>query len=262
LGGCGVAYQLTADGPQPIYSFCSKVRKNLCRDGAVPLGGLLDYSGGLYGTTQFGGAHSAGTIFKLTLTGSTWSEKVIYDFCKQSSGGVCADGSVPQAGLIQYAGNLYGTTAYGGKDCTSGPSGCGAVFSIAPDGTGYAVLYSFDGNASGDGAFPQAPLVADDAGDLFGTTLRGGGGPCLRNGVPQGCGTVFELAAGGSYSSLYSFAADIDGSHPAGALVWQGGILYGATTDKGDHTCGCGTLYSYDTQAALSQRPRRSHRMR
>jgi uncharacterized repeat protein (TIGR03803 family) len=259
LGGCGVAYQLGPDGPHAIYSFCSRPKKNVCTDGAVPLGRLFYYSGDLYGTTQFGGAYAAGTIFKLSLNGSNWTEKVLYSFCKQAQDGTCADGAVPQAGLIESAGNLYGTTAYGGNACADNPAGCGTVFRIAPDGTGFATLRSFDGEATGDGAILQAPLAADDMGNLYGTTLRGGGGVCARNGVPQGCGTLFEMAANGTYRILHPFAGDTDGSHPAGALVLLGGAIYGATTDKGGvgaGGCGCGTLYSYNLQAGLPARLR------
>jgi uncharacterized repeat protein (TIGR03803 family) len=265
LGGCGVVYQLAADGPHPIYSFCSKVHKNVCVDGAVPLSGLLaDGAGNLYGTTQFGGRHSSGTIFKLSYNGTKWIEKVLYSFCGTVKNGVCTDGSVPQAGLIESGGELYGTTAYGGTACDDNPNGCGTVFSVAPDGTAHAVLYSFRGENLMDGAFPQAPLVADGLGNLYGTTLRGGGnGICERNGIPNGCGTLFQLGTiGGPEVILHAFGQSDnapDGAHPAGALALDSGVLYGATTDKGDPTCLCGTLYSYMLPTGKTARLRVSH---
>jgi uncharacterized repeat protein (TIGR03803 family) len=99
------------------------------------------------------------------------------------------DGANPYAGLIaDAAGDLFGTTLFGG------PHGYGTVFEIAKTGSGYAstptTLVRFDGT---NGANPYAGLIADAAGDLFGTNYFGG----LVN-----YGTVFELVnnGGGSYS--------------------------------------------------------------
>src|ERR1019366_3049068 len=84
--------------------------------------------GGLYGTTEHGGAAGCGTVFTLkppASSGGSWAEKTLYSFA-------CApDGSEPQAGVVMGGGGvLYGTTRSGGTgNC---PSGCGTVFSLTP----------------------------------------------------------------------------------------------------------------------------------
>jgi uncharacterized repeat protein (TIGR03803 family) len=145
-------------------------------DGALPIAGLiLDASGDLYGTTANGGADDAGTVFKLTPTGT---ETVLYPF----TGG--SDGAYPQAGLIaDGSGNLYGTTNSGGE------SGNGTVFQLTPTGA-ETVLYSFTG--SGDGANPTAGLVADGSGNLYGTTNSGAGT----------YGTVFKLTLPAQFNGV------------------------------------------------------------
>src|SRR6516165_5327760 len=103
-------------------------------DGANPQAGLVQATGGnLYGTTENGGANSAGTVFKISPNGGP--VKTVYSFCSQ---GGCADGSLPYAGLVQgTGGNFYGTTQYGGANqtgsCKDGP--CGTVFETTPGGT-------------------------------------------------------------------------------------------------------------------------------
>jgi len=162
-----------------LYSFCAEGGSK-CTDGAQPSGGLIrDAAGNLYGTTNFGGTNGLGAVFKLDGTGH---ETVLYSFCP--GGNPCKDGSVPSAALIQdAAGNLYGTTEYGG---TNGPDG-GTVFKL--DSTGHeTVLYSFcseGGSKCTDGEGPLAGLIQDAAGDLYGTTWEGGA---------KGDGTVFKLA--------------------------------------------------------------------
>ena len=93
------------------------------------------------------------------------------------------DGADPYAGLIRDgAGNLYGTTAFGGA------SGAGVAFKLTPTGT-YKVLHSFTGGA--DGAYPYGGLVQDAASNLYGTTT--GGGVANKQICPSGCGVVFKL---------------------------------------------------------------------
>jgi uncharacterized repeat protein (TIGR03803 family) len=251
MGGCGVVYEITSGGERIVlYSFCSKPS---CADGAVPLGGLLrDTNGNLYGTTQFGGDHSGGAIFKLTPNGD---ETVLYSFCARVQSGVCTDGAVPEAGLIaDGAGNLFGTAAIGGATSCTSAQGCGVVFELAQDGA-YSVLYRFRGGNK-DGSFPQAPLVSDGAGTLYGTTSRGGGGPCPHD--PVGCGTVFMLPTGGGEKILHAFTNRRDGADPEGTLLLEGGTLYGATREKGDRACACGTLFTVDLPRAAQTTPRRS----
>ena len=145
-------------------------------DGILPRAGLVrDAAGNLYGTTEGGGASGNGTVFELDTTGKG---TVLHSF----TGGV--DGSAPFAGLVRDRnGNLYGTTEFGGA------SSEGTVFKL--DTTGKeTVLHSFTGGA--DGAFPQAGLIRDDAGNLYGTAQFGGDLTCSSPFL-GGCGTVFKL---------------------------------------------------------------------
>jgi uncharacterized repeat protein (TIGR03803 family) len=170
------------------------------------------------------------------------SGKIIYSF----AGG--ADGALPYSDLIiDAAGNLYGTTNAGG-----GAVGCGTVFELtrARDGWKHQVLYSF-GNSSNDGCGPTAGLVFDSAGNLYGTTARGGPSNCYGD----SCGTVFKLApnshGGWTESILYSFTgSNGDGANPNTDLVFDNrGNLYGATSSGGGFSrgCflgGCGTIFT------------------
>jgi uncharacterized repeat protein (TIGR03803 family) len=111
-------------------------------------------------------------VFKLTPSGSGYSESVLYSF------GSAGDGSAPVAGVIaDKKGDLFGTTHLGGQ------TGNGTVFELTPFGSGYteSVLYSFQG--APDGAIPYAGVI-EKAGALYGTTHVGG---------QTGNGTVFKL---------------------------------------------------------------------
>jgi uncharacterized repeat protein (TIGR03803 family) len=146
-------------------------------DGSGPLAGLIfDAAGNLYGTTSGGGTYD-GTVFELTPAGGgSWTEKVLWSF------GSGTDGFAPQVGLVfDAAGNLYGTTPWGGTN------GYGTVFELTPAGSGgwtEAVLHNFNEFGNGDGYYPLAALILDAAGNLYGTTSVGG---TYNN------GTVFEL---------------------------------------------------------------------
>jgi uncharacterized repeat protein (TIGR03803 family) len=158
---------------------------------------------------------------------ATPTETVLYSF----PGGI--SGSNPYGGLIlDSSGNLYGTTGEGGNStqCNLG-SGCGTVFMLSPPtGTNTTwtetVLYSFQGTTK-DGSGPQAGLIFDSKGALYGTTSSGGA---------SGYGTVFKLTPpatqGGAWteSILYSFKGGTDGSDPACGLIFDSkGALYGTT---------------------------------
>jgi uncharacterized repeat protein (TIGR03803 family) len=166
-----------------LYSFAG------LPDGANPFPAPIAALGNLYGTTFSGGSYvcsgGCGTVFKLTPSGT---ETVLYRF----TGG---DGANPTAGLIADAsGNLYGTTELGGgaNGCSGG---CGTVFKLTPSGT-RTVLHSFTGG--NDGASPVAGLIADAAGNLYGTTELGGG----ASGCSGGCGTVFKLTPSGTDAQM------------------------------------------------------------
>jgi uncharacterized repeat protein (TIGR03803 family) len=116
-----------------------------------------------------GGAHDEGTVFKLAPNADgSWRESVLHSFCSRTN---CGDGAYPDAGLIfDQAGNLYGTTAFGGElSCNSG-SGCGVVFKLVPNSNGgwkETVLHTFFDHP---GATPLAGVIFDAAGDLYGTS--------------------------------------------------------------------------------------------
>lgn len=176
--GCGVVFKLAPDGSggyaeSVLYSFTGG------NDGWSPEGGLItDSIGNFYGTTAVGGSSGNGTVFKLAPNGSGgYTESVLYSF----KGIDAADGSSPAAGLLMdSAGNLYGTTVAGSS---------GTVFKLAPNGSGgyiESILHAF--SAGTDGASPQAGLITDSTGKLYGTTTAGGNQSCTN-----GCGTAFEI---------------------------------------------------------------------
>jgi uncharacterized repeat protein (TIGR03803 family) len=187
----------------------------------------MDKAGNLFGTTSYGGDGTCqsvpplgcGTVFKLDTSGH---ETVLHSFAVDPM-----DGAYPYAGLIMgKAGNLYGTTQYGGTGtCGSAPqSGCGTVFKLDTSGN-ETVLHSFTG---GDGAVPFAALIADRVGSLYGTTFYGG---------TFGFGTVFKLDTSGNLTVLHSFTGTpppgfegppSDGGEPRAPLIMdERGSLYG-----------------------------------
>ena len=213
--GCGTVFKITANGKETVmHSFAGGTT-----DGAAPYGPLVvDVSGNLYGTTSSGGPNGAGTVFKLTPTGT---ETILYSFGAPLSG----DGSSPRGRLaMDAAGNLYGTTFEGGAHYV------GTVFEVTPSGT-ETILYSFTGGT--DGGYPFGGVVQDKNGNLYGTTYMAG---------EDGFGTVFELSATGTETVLYSFKGGSDGEFPAAAPVLDTkGNLYGTTEGGGKHAEG--TVY-------------------
>jgi uncharacterized repeat protein (TIGR03803 family) len=137
--GGGTAFKLTPPKPgqtrwsyQVLHGFCLQ---STCADGSKPHSGLvLDKSGALYGTTQYGGVNRSGVVFKLTPPAGiskTWTETLLYQFCTIAN---CTDGAGPIAGMvIDQSGALYGTTASGGANNR------GIVFKLAPPGAGKTV---------------------------------------------------------------------------------------------------------------------------
>jgi uncharacterized repeat protein (TIGR03803 family) len=182
-------------------------------------------SGKLYGTTISGVAQ--GAIFEL----ANRQQTVLYSF----TGG--ADGSQPYAGLIQdAAGNFYGTTY-----SSSSPSTFGAVFKLDSSGT-FTVLHTFLGGT--DGANPYAGVIRDSAGNLYGTTYRGGS---------FNDGTVFKIDAAGNETLLHTFAGGADGANPVGNLYEDAaGNLYGTTFNGGLNNSSNGVLFKIDAAGTFS----------
>jgi uncharacterized repeat protein (TIGR03803 family) len=210
-------------------------------DGSEPEAGLImDSAGNLYGTTYSGGVNSAGTVFKVEPSGA---ETVLYSFVYPNTGGY------PRGSLVMDdAGNLYGTTAFGGdRECL-----CGEVFKLDPSGV-ETVLHPFHGN---DGYTPNAGLVMDAAGNLYGTTSYGGDLSCVDFEEPAGCGVVFKLDPAGHETVLHYFTGSPDGASPFSSLLLDAdGSLYGTTFVGGSHargcgTDGCGTVFRIDPSGA------------
>jgi uncharacterized repeat protein (TIGR03803 family) len=205
-----------ASAPTTLVTFNSD-------NGADPAGGLIvDASGDLFGTTQFGPS-ADGTVFEIVKTAGGYASTptTLASFDE-------VDGERPQGNLaVDANGDLFGTTEFGG------PSGEGVVFEIAKTPTGYAStpirLVSFNGS---DGASPQGNLVVDANGDLFGMTNAGGPGP-------TDIGTVFEIAktptgyAGTPTTLAGFFSFDVGGFPEGGLIADANGDLFGTTDDGG-----------------------------
>jgi uncharacterized repeat protein (TIGR03803 family) len=163
-GGCGIAYELSPAAGGEWKEHILHRFAQFKTDGQYPMAGLvIDAQGNLYGTTYQGGRYQTGTIFKLAQgRDGQWREKILFDFPKNS------DGGGPIAPMtFDKAGNLYGTTVYGGTQACS----CGVVFKISPGSRVYTVLHHFN---SSDGASPYAGVTLYGKGHLYGTTFTAG----------------------------------------------------------------------------------------
>lgn len=197
-------------------------------DCGEPHGGVIfDSAGNLYGTAKLGGANGWGGVFKLSPNSDgSWTEQVIYSF-----GAYPADAIYPVTGLVfDQAGNLYGTSVEGGT------YNDGTVFKLAPNGNGTwteSVLHSFLNSL--DGWEPDAGLVFDQQGNLYGTTIWGG-----TNGIYNGL--VFELSPNGdgtwSETVLHSFNGSDGSQSQAQLAVDHNGNLYGTTLYGGANSDG------------------------
>jgi uncharacterized repeat protein (TIGR03803 family) len=237
---CGTVFELKANGngnwtETVLHSFGSAPG-----DGAYPKSGLLfDQAGNLYGATGYGGSTDCysssgqGVVFQLAPGSSgQWTESILHTFSGASDGGI--PGASP---IFDHAGDLYGTTQYGG------PANLGAVFKLSPRGGGHwkqSTVYWFSG---GDGIEPQASLLSDSSGNLYGTTAFGG--------LYQQ-GAVFKLtpnSKGGWTSNLIHSFNGKDGAYPSAPLIFDSaGNLYGTTSGGGANSCsipgsGCGVVF-------------------
>ena len=224
----GVVFKLRQTGAYTILHSFTGMGGTPTNDGATPVAPLVrDNAGNLYGTTQLGGSSDMGVVFQLS---PTLSGPYIYTTLHSFSG---ADGATPQAGLIRdSAGNLYGTTSAGG-------SGVGVVFQLTPNGDGtysYTTLHSFSVT---DGATPQAGVIRDGAGNLYGTTSAGG----------SGVGVVFQLNLTTSVvTTLHSFTGGTNGATPqAGLFRDNAGNLYGTTSAGGSSNNGVVFKFQFTT---------------
>lgn len=196
-------------------------------DGRSPTALAWDAHGNLYGTTLYGGTNKEGIIFKLTPSGSTWTETILHSFTG------AGDGRQPSGNIaLDDAGNLYGATLNGGT------SHYGTIYELTSTGI-ETVLHSFIGN---DGAGPQG-VIRDSAGNLYGTTFTD---------TNLGNGLVFKFDISMLLSVRYFFLGGADGGGPTPVLLQgPGGELYGTTGIGGEIPCGsnlygCGVVFKID----------------
>jgi uncharacterized repeat protein (TIGR03803 family) len=249
--GCGTVFELSPAGNGTWTERVLHAFNDNGKDGFAPAPGLIfDSTGNLYGATSRGGPKSAvcsdgcGTVFKLKPNANgTWTETVLHSFCHVN--GCAGDGIQPMAGLILGAGgSLYGTTYFGGASSKHCEFGCGIAFQLTPGANGKwseKVLHSFNGD---NGRGPQAGLILDASGNLYGTT--------------ELIGTVFELikSAKGGWTEkvLHRFGKGEDGTNPDASLIFDAaGNLYSTTFGGGANTClpngGCGIVFQLSPQA-------------
>jgi uncharacterized repeat protein (TIGR03803 family) len=236
--GLGTVYELARSGQtyteQLVYSFEGG------NDGDAPFVGLIADNSftNLYGVTWGGGSPTGcnyagcGTVFKLTNTGSGWTESILYSFQADS------DGKNPSTGLaLDSSGNLYGATSVGGV------GGGGTIFKLTPSGGAYtfSVLYSFTAACNGLCGPTLGAVTLDAAGSIYGTTFAQGA---------QNQGSAFELSPTGegyTYTDLHDFTWGAGGAHPEGGIIRDPrGNLYGTTISGGSNACGlygCGVIW-------------------
>jgi len=231
--GYGTVYALKNRGSgwtvDPLYYFPAQAY------GEFPYAGVvIGPNGALYGTTLYGGSDNGGTVFELQPAPNfcrtvlcPWNETIALSFDGN-------DGSNPVLGNVTFdqAGNLYGTASKGGNEI----GGEGTVYQLTPSGS-VKVLYTFCCIGYGtDGYDPQAGVIFDPQGNLYGTTVQGGA---------YNLGTVFELTPFGNgrwaERIIHSFTG-VDGAGPAATLIRDSsGNLYGTT--YGDETNNNGTVF-------------------
>jgi len=212
IAGDGTIFSFAQDGTgyTVLHSFINSI-------GRAPSGSLTEASNGkLYGMTQYGGSSNGGILFSIDKDGTGFT--ALYNFNSST-------GAIPQGSLIESSdGRLYGMTSSGGNP------GVGVIFSIAKDGTGYAVIKNF---AFSDGRAPSGSLTECSDGKLYGMAAVGGS---------SGNGVVFSLAKDGTgYSVLLNFN-NSNGGTPRGNLIeGSDGRLYGMTQTGGS---GYGVIFS------------------
>jgi len=197
-------------------------------NGSYPDAGLIKGSGGFFGTTRTGGASDLGTAFMVTSGGVLTA---LHEF----SG---TDGSNPSSSLVEVSpGELYGTTSQGGAN------NLGTIFKVTAMGV-QTTLVEFEGTSGTSlGALPLSGLIKDASNNLYGTTSEGGA---------DDLGTIFKVTTTGTLTTLFEFTGDtgaVLGAKPSYAplLLATDGLLYGTTSESGDH--GGGTLFRINLNA-------------
>jgi len=229
--GCGTIFELSPSAgawtEKVLYRFSQGDGVNPCSQLA------FDRAGNLYGTTRLGGIYDAGTVFELSPAPGRWEQILLHSF----AGGSDGEDPVHSGLAIDSAGNLYGTTFYGG------PNSAGTVFELSRASGKWkkSVLHTFD--RSGIGGYPEAGVSFDSSGNLYGTTTQGSS---------TTDGGVFKLrpSADGkwTYSVLHAFGDGADGNFPSTGVVFdRAGNLYGTTNFGG--SSGDGAVYELSPSA-------------
>ena len=200
----GVVFKIKPDGTN-----YAKLLDFNNANGMNPDGSLFSDGTFLYGMTRVGGTNNIGTIFKIKPDGTGYSD--LLDFAGATNG------SAPSGNLYFDGTFLYGMTQFGGTSTYCSAYGCGVLFKIKTDGTGYANLHNF----GFDGLEPLGSLISDGV-FLYGMTQGGGG---------LGRGVVFRIKPDGTgYFQLHSFLGQpSEGMRPYGSLISDGIFLYGMT---------------------------------
>ncbi len=246
LGGVsnqGTVFELANSSGNFTYNTLYSFKLN--GDGQAPIAGVIvDASGNIFGTTQFGGTSKAcgtklgcGTVFELVYsppsppaTSGNYTEMLLHTFTGLTTG----DGGTPLGLVMDSSGNLYGATEIGGGSTNTCVYGCGTLFELVysppspPSTTGSyteTVLYSFP-TSSGDGLVPNAALIIDSSDNLYGVTTNGGyttpSGGGVLTACPFGCGTVFEYTPSPGAYAQYSTIGPINfGSVDVGSTATQ-----------------------------------------
>jgi uncharacterized repeat protein (TIGR03803 family) len=238
VDGCGTVYELQPSPTWPstplapwmlhkVYDFMGTDY-----DGSNPSSGLvLDAAGNMYGG-NYGGPDNCGVIYQLSRSAGGWMLSDIYNgfYCPEGNVGIAPGGLV-----FDGAGNLYGTTFYGGHISCTAAQGCGTVFKLTNTGSAWVATTLYEFNEATDGGFPGG-LVLDAAGNLYGGTESGG---------PGDGGTVWELSAsngGWTFNVLYSFQHSTPYAGVVGRLAMDSSSnLYGVTASEG--TFGLGNVF-------------------
>lgn len=221
---------------------------------------IVDGKGNLYGTTQYGGAASSGTVYELSPPAGdsgNWTPAILHSFKEDSS---AHDGYGPLGSLAMDAqGNLYGTT--GAQGLFAG----GIVFELSPPASAGGqwienIVENFTAFSTTGGSSPFANVVLDPQGNLWGTTYRGGPNYTVDS-VNSG-GVIFEMIpqTGGTWIEAspvpYFFGSQAnDVSHPNNPIVIDGkGNIYSAGTG-GANVCNststCGAVWEYTPPAPV-----------
>jgi len=229
-------FSALSSGQDSTKTAANQVRCN--EDGAWPDGLIGGTDGFLYGTASEGGINGRGTVFKIKRDGSGFH--VIHAFGTVEEDLSNSDGSRPSSGLLLAKdGLLYGVVSFGGANAG------GTIFCLAPDGSRFRTLCSFQSfQHNRDGIEPEGKLISPGDGYLYGTAPKGGSG---------GGGTIFRVAlTGHNFQVLHSYTnnntAPIyhDGAYPRGGLtLGKDGFLYGTTKEGGFVETGIawGTLF-------------------